>query len=150
MKSFCVFVIAENGTYWAAARYLEAERVDPHRTVTSVAIKDYIKRAYDHQQQNHHQPDTGTRVAKRKEDPTPTGRKRKTKTYSTTEDAARPWKRTKKSVRVAAVALMKRIVRVKIGAIEDCVYDSCAQIIKKVSSHDECRQTLHVKLSPTA
>ena len=33
-----LFVIVENGTYWAAARYLEAERVHPNRTNKSVVL----------------------------------------------------------------------------------------------------------------
>ena len=31
-------MIVENGTYWAAARYLEAERVHPNRTNKSVVL----------------------------------------------------------------------------------------------------------------
>ena len=59
----------------------------------------------------------------------------KRKVATTQTVVARPWKRAKKNVREAAVALMKRIENVATDATEDRVFDNRVQIIQKVRSY---------------
>jgi hypothetical protein len=133
---------AENGTYWAAARFLEAERVAPNRAVTSVAMNRSIhnKRPKMIPQTQPTKKKTTTKNTKTTDKPNTRKRSKNASATmaaeaTTTAHLARPWKRAKKSVREAAVELMRRIVQVDTtatAATEDRVGDNHAQIVQKV------------------
>jgi hypothetical protein len=103
------FVAVENGTYWAAARYLEAERVDPDRTHTSVVTNFY------HPMRKAPQPQTSKSSSKRK-----------------AGLPAASSKRHKNNNREDAIEQMQQIVDAPCDATEDRIYETCPYIIEQV------------------
>jgi hypothetical protein len=110
-------VEVENGTYWAAARYLEAERVDPYRTQTSVVTEFYPPMQQIPPRQNKSKRKSITSTTPHEPDPSATS-----------------LKRHKKSQRQDAMNRMQQIVDTPCDATEDRIYETGPYIIEQVRS----------------
>jgi hypothetical protein len=113
--SFLVFGSVENGTYWAAARYLEAERVDPNRANTSV-VTDFIPVQHIPPRRTQSRSNQRSVVA------------------SAPIAHEQCKKRQKKSYREDAIELMERVINTPCDETEDRIYETHQYIIEQVDS----------------